>query len=187
MERARETGLKLIQAKELAGRGNWIPWLQSINMPRSTAALYMRIAKLSPEQCATVAHLGFRAERELSGRSGRDGSQRVRLDNPSPRRTRRVRVEPARPDLTPSPEQQAEFAAACGPEPHRIDRPSPDFLEHLFAATTSFHYIRDVIELLDYDISQDLIDIMLRFAANAKADCDKIVEVLQAAQARVAI
>jgi Protein of unknown function (DUF3102) len=60
-ERAIDAGRALIEAKALAGHGNWLPWLQQhCGMSERTAQLYMQIAGLGlPAE--TIADLGLKA------------------------------------------------------------------------------------------------------------------------------
>jgi hypothetical protein len=64
LERAKEAGAKLIEAKELLGHGKWLAWLKTIGLPQRTAHDYMQIAGLSKAELATVADLGLRAALE---------------------------------------------------------------------------------------------------------------------------
>lgn len=59
--KAREAGLKLIEAKRIIGHGNWLLWLkENTNIPERTAQAYMRIAELPDDKYATVADLGLK-------------------------------------------------------------------------------------------------------------------------------
>lgn len=60
-ERAIDAGRALIEAKALAGHGNWLPWLQQhCGMSERTAQLYMQIAGLGlPAE--TIAAMGLKA------------------------------------------------------------------------------------------------------------------------------
>jgi hypothetical protein len=62
--RAVAIGAKLLEAKEALQHGGWLPWLEQIGVPPRTAQNYMRLAKLPPEEYATVAHLGVRGALE---------------------------------------------------------------------------------------------------------------------------
>jgi hypothetical protein len=61
VERAREAGNLLLEAKEAVPHGGWQPWLREIGITPRTAQGYMQIARLPETECATVAHLGLRA------------------------------------------------------------------------------------------------------------------------------
>jgi hypothetical protein len=65
-ERAITAGHLLIEAKELAGHGEWLPYLKALGIPPRTAQRYMTLAA-SGCKSATVAHLGIgRAERFIA-------------------------------------------------------------------------------------------------------------------------
>jgi len=61
LDRAKEAGLKLLEAKRLVTHGEWLPWLKSIGLPKRTAGEYMQIARLPANKLATIANLGFGA------------------------------------------------------------------------------------------------------------------------------
>jgi hypothetical protein len=91
LERAKEAGAKLIEAKRLVSHGNWLPWLAGIGLPQRTAHDYMTIAGLAPAKLATVADLGMRAALET-----------IRIPRPDPAAQR---GQPNRddPDFWPTP------------------------------------------------------------------------------------
>jgi len=64
VERAKDAGIKLLEAKSLVGHGKWMRWLKSIELPDRTARDYMRIANLPPDKLATVANLSLHAALE---------------------------------------------------------------------------------------------------------------------------
>jgi hypothetical protein len=67
VERAREAGKLLIEAKDALPHGGWQQWLREVGVPPRTAQGYMQLARLPETKCATVAHLGLRAAlREIS-------------------------------------------------------------------------------------------------------------------------
>jgi hypothetical protein len=68
VERAREAGVRLIEAKELLSHGQWLPWLESTGVAPRTAQDYMRLARIAPLKYATVAHLGIRAALKVIAR-----------------------------------------------------------------------------------------------------------------------
>src|SRR5215831_1471661 len=60
-QRAIDAGHALIEAKELVGHGEWLPWLrENCALADRTARLYMQIAR-SGVNSATVADLGLQA------------------------------------------------------------------------------------------------------------------------------
>jgi hypothetical protein len=59
--KAIETGKLLIELKELAGHGHWLPSLSEAGLTPRTAQRYMRLASLSPEDATRVSHLGVGA------------------------------------------------------------------------------------------------------------------------------
>jgi hypothetical protein len=60
VDRARDAGIKLIEAKSLLRHGQWLPWLKETGVSSRTAQDYMQLAKLPADKYATVAHLGVR-------------------------------------------------------------------------------------------------------------------------------
>jgi len=61
IDKAREAGLKLIEAKGLTGHGNWLTWLkEKTTISRKTAWLYMQIAELDSANVQRVRHLPLR-------------------------------------------------------------------------------------------------------------------------------
>lgn len=64
LERGKQAGEKLIEAKKRLKRGLWLPWLQAIDLPERTAQAYIQIAQLPAAKYATVADLGLRAALE---------------------------------------------------------------------------------------------------------------------------
>jgi hypothetical protein len=70
IDRCREAGQGLIEAKELVPHGQWLSWLEGVGIPSRTAQNYMQLARLPEDKYATVAHLGLRRVLELIGRLG---------------------------------------------------------------------------------------------------------------------
>jgi hypothetical protein len=65
-ERSIAAGHLLMEAKELAGHGEWLPYLKALGIPPRTAQRYMTLAA-SGFKSATVAYLGIRrAERFIA-------------------------------------------------------------------------------------------------------------------------
>lgn len=60
VDRARDAGVRLIEAKELLGHGAWLPWLKETGISPRTAQDYMQLARIPEAKYATVAHLGIR-------------------------------------------------------------------------------------------------------------------------------
>jgi len=61
VDRARDAGTRLIEAKSLLNsHGLWLPWLKETGVSPRTAQDYMRLARLTEDKYATVAHLGIR-------------------------------------------------------------------------------------------------------------------------------
>lgn len=59
---AREAGAMLIEAKGIAGHGNWLPWLaENCGMSERTAQGYMKLARLDEVKAQRVAYLPLRA------------------------------------------------------------------------------------------------------------------------------
>jgi hypothetical protein len=61
VERAREAGTLLLEAKESVPHGGWLAWLHEVGISARTAQGYMQLARVPESECATVAHLGLRA------------------------------------------------------------------------------------------------------------------------------
>jgi hypothetical protein len=57
IDRAREAGLSLIEAKSLLDHGQWLPWLEQTGLSVRTAQKYMRIARMPEDKYAATAHL----------------------------------------------------------------------------------------------------------------------------------
>jgi hypothetical protein len=57
LDRAREAGKKLIEAKELLGHGKWLPWLKDVGINPRTAQRYMQLAQIPDAKYVTVSHL----------------------------------------------------------------------------------------------------------------------------------
>jgi len=74
VERARDAGIRLIEAKKLAGRGKWLLWLKEVGVPTSTAALYMRIAKLPDDKFTTVVNSGLQEAVDSIAPEGDEGT-----------------------------------------------------------------------------------------------------------------
>ena len=56
-------GRELLQAREIADHGDWLPFLHQAGIPPRTAQRLMRVAEYAGDdevKCATVAHLGIR-------------------------------------------------------------------------------------------------------------------------------
>jgi len=68
LEHAKEAGLKLIEAKSKVPRGKWLAWLKNIGLSDRTAQLYVQVARLSPEETATVADLSLKAALKALGK-----------------------------------------------------------------------------------------------------------------------
>jgi hypothetical protein len=60
VDRARDAGLRLIEAKSLLGHGEWLPWLSETGVSPRTAQRYMRIARLPADKYDTVSHFGLK-------------------------------------------------------------------------------------------------------------------------------
>jgi hypothetical protein len=60
VDRARDAGARLIEAKSLLHHGQWLPWLKETGVSPRTAQDYMQLARLPEDKYATVAHLGIR-------------------------------------------------------------------------------------------------------------------------------
>jgi DUF3102 family protein len=79
---AMRAGDLLIEAKALAGHGNWLPWLQEhCQLSERTAQLYMRLAKnrsVIEAKSATVADLGIRGAIEALTRPAMSEIDRAR-------------------------------------------------------------------------------------------------------------
>jgi hypothetical protein len=61
VERAREAGMMLLEAKALVPHGGWQSWIRELGISARTAQGYMQLARVPESKCATVAHLGLRA------------------------------------------------------------------------------------------------------------------------------
>jgi hypothetical protein len=77
VERARDAGNGLIEAKSLVASKGWLAWLKTMGINERTARDYIRLARLSVEKAATVADLGLRAALETIRDEDRD-------DEPAP-------------------------------------------------------------------------------------------------------
>ena len=61
-------GRVLLQAREIAGHGSWLPFLHDAGIPTRTAQDYMQAARYAGDcttKCATVAYLGIRRTLEF--------------------------------------------------------------------------------------------------------------------------
>jgi len=74
VQRAKDAGAKLNEAKKLVRQagGKWLPWLKTVGLPDRTAQLYMRMARLSPEESARLADLGLEAAMNAIAKPRRD-------------------------------------------------------------------------------------------------------------------
>lgn len=69
LERAREAGNLLIEAKDALPHGGWLPWLREVGITPRTAQGYMQLARMPETKYATVAQLGLRhALQQISDR-----------------------------------------------------------------------------------------------------------------------
>jgi len=77
VERGRDAGIRLIEAKKLAGRGRWLPWLKENGVPTNTAAVYMRLARLPEDKFTEAVNLGLRPtiEAVLGGEDVKEESE----------------------------------------------------------------------------------------------------------------
>jgi len=93
--RAKDAGDKLIEAKKLVRQagGKWLPWLKAVGLPNRTAQFYMQIARLSPEECATVAHLGLKAAIKAVAKPRHDETEIDEADWTESQLDRRARAE----------------------------------------------------------------------------------------------
>jgi hypothetical protein len=57
VDRARDAGAKLLEAKDLLGHGEWLPWLKETGVSPRTAQKYMRLARIPDAKYAATAHL----------------------------------------------------------------------------------------------------------------------------------
>lgn len=82
VKRAKDAGIKLIEAKKLIKHGKWLPWLKTIELSPSSAALYMRIARLPPDKFASLAHLSLEAAMEAIAEPRTDPDEDETDDHP---------------------------------------------------------------------------------------------------------
>lgn len=69
VERAREAGTLLLEAKATVPHGTWQSWVGELGISARTAQGYMQLARVPGSKTATVAHLGLRAAlREIAAR-----------------------------------------------------------------------------------------------------------------------
>ena len=61
VERSRDAGQRLIEAKSLVPSRRWLAWLKTAGINERSAQDYMQLARLSVAKAATVADLGLRA------------------------------------------------------------------------------------------------------------------------------
>lgn len=92
---AREAGERLIEARALCARGEWLPWVGAhLSFSARTAQCYMRIAERwdeLAEKSATVAHLGLRdALSLLVDDSPDDEAEQPQIAGPAPSRNGRA-------------------------------------------------------------------------------------------------
>jgi hypothetical protein len=64
VDRARDAGVRLIEAKGLLGHGEWLPWLKETGVSPRTAQRYMQLAQIPADKYDTVAHLGIKSALE---------------------------------------------------------------------------------------------------------------------------
>jgi hypothetical protein len=57
LERARQAGKGLIEAKELVEHGQWLPWLKDLGLEPRMSQRYMRLARMDDAKYDTVSHL----------------------------------------------------------------------------------------------------------------------------------
>src|SRR5262249_45125060 len=61
VERAREAGTLLLEARATVPHGAWQSWVRELGISARTAQGYMQLARVPESKTATVAHLGLRA------------------------------------------------------------------------------------------------------------------------------
>jgi hypothetical protein len=59
IDRARQAGLGLIEAKAMLGHGKWLPWLVETGITARTAQRYMRLARIPADKYDSLSHLGI--------------------------------------------------------------------------------------------------------------------------------
>jgi Protein of unknown function (DUF3102) len=104
VDRCREAGQGLIEAKDLLAHGQWLSWLEEIGISPRTAQGYIQIARLPEDKYATVAHLGLRGVLELIAVFGADLIGAIAGEPPVLDPTA-MRAQPRRqgPDFWPTP------------------------------------------------------------------------------------
>jgi hypothetical protein len=60
VEHARDVGRLLIEAKAITGHGGWLGMLKEAGLSRSSAAGYMRLARLDSANVQRLSHLSLR-------------------------------------------------------------------------------------------------------------------------------
>jgi hypothetical protein len=94
LERAKEAGAKLREAKKRVGDRKWLRWLESIGLPDRTARNYMQIAKLPPDTLADLADVTFSAALEAIRAPNADANgDRIVTDWTDSQLERKGRVE----------------------------------------------------------------------------------------------
>jgi hypothetical protein len=109
IDRCREAGQCLLEAKELVSHGQWLLWLKETGIPPRMAQRYAQLAQLPQDKYDTVSHLGLRRVLELIGRMGQIpeiGEELVIVGGPAiATDPAAVRPQPRRvgPDFWPTP------------------------------------------------------------------------------------